>query len=108
MKTIPLTRPGVFVPILMSMIAIAMVAGHALIYGTTSEAEEGTAAHIFQLLIILQIPIIVLFAVKWLPKEPRAAAWSLPVSYTHLRAHETVLDLVCRLLLEKKKQTIAH
>ena len=27
-----------------------------------------------------------------------------PVSYTHLRAHETVLDLVCRLLLEKKKQ----
>ena len=27
------------------------------------------------------------------------------VSYTHLRAHETVLDLVCRLLLEKKKMT---
>ena len=26
------------------------------------------------------------------------------VSYTHLRAHETVLDLVCRLLLEKKKR----
>ena len=25
-----------------------------------------------------------------------------PVSYTHLRAHETVLDLVCRLLLAKK------
>ena len=28
------------------------------------------------------------------------------VSYTHLRAHETVLDLVCRLLLEKKKTII--
>ena len=27
-----------------------------------------------------------------------------PVSYTHLRAHETVLDLVCRLLLDKTKQ----
>ena len=26
------------------------------------------------------------------------------VSYTHLRAHETVLDLVCRLLLEKKRE----
>ena len=26
-----------------------------------------------------------------------------PVSYTHLRAHETVLDLVCRLLLDKNK-----
>ena len=29
-----------------------------------------------------------------------------PVSYTHLRAHETVLDLVCRLLLEKKTNPI--
>ena len=27
------------------------------------------------------------------------------VSYTHLRAHETVLDPVCRLLLQKKKNT---
>src|SRR5450756_3074863 len=33
--------------------------------------------------------------------EPDAAA---PVSYTHLRAHETRHDLVCRLLLEKKKK----
>ena len=31
-----------------------------------------------------------------------------PVSYTHLRAHETVLDLVCRLLLEKKKTTYRY
>ena len=30
------------------------------------------------------------------------------VSYTHLRAHETVLDLVCRLLLEKKKTYITR
>src|SRR5665811_937893 len=33
----------------------------------------------------------------------KQALWIGPVSYTHLRAHETVLDLVCRLLLEKKK-----
>ena len=39
------------------------------------------------------------------------SAWQLwielghttPVSYTHLRAHETKANLVCRLLLEKKK-----
>ena len=30
-----------------------------------------------------------------------------PVSYTHLRAHETVLDIVCRLLLEKTKNNDA-
>ena len=34
-----------------------------------------------------------------------AAVAAGAVSYTHLRAHETVLDLVCRLLLEKKKNT---
>ena len=28
--------------------------------------------------------------------------------YTHLRAHETVLDLVCRLLLEKKNTHIIY
>ena len=30
-----------------------------------------------------------------------------PVSYTHLRAHETVLDLVCRLLLDKTQRITA-
>ena len=37
---------------------------------------------------------------------PVAAFTPMPdtVSYTHLRAHETVLDLVCRLLLEKKNK----
>ena len=33
-----------------------------------------------------------------------ASVSSVPVSYTHLRAHETRHDLVCRLLLEKKKK----
>ena len=35
------------------------------------------------------------------------AYWRAPVSYTHLRAHETVLDLVCRLLLEKKTRKLS-
>src|SRR5665811_1893874 len=40
----------------------------------------------------------------WRAEDRTAATVSAlcePVSYTHLRAHETVLDLVCRLLLEK-------
>ena len=39
-----------------------------------------------------------------IPFEGNYSGWLEPVSYTHLRAHETVLDLVCRLLLEKKKK----
>ena len=36
--------------------------------------------------------------------EHNVVDYTKSVSYTHLRAHETVLDLVCRLLLEKKKK----
>ena len=39
-------------------------------------------------------------------RSSRIALVVYAVSYTHLRAHETVLDLVCRLLLEKKKQKL--
>ena len=45
-----------------------------------------------------------------IPKQelgPHVAALGA-VSYTHLRAHETVLDLVCRLLLEKKQTPISN
>ena len=37
-------------------------------------------------------------------EQAKVARRRVPVSYTHLRAHETVLDLVCRLLLEKKNK----
>ena len=43
-----------------------------------------------------------------LPPDVADHVTEIPVSYTHLRAHETVLDLVCRLLLEKKKTTFQH
>src|SRR5450756_3199753 len=43
------------------------------------------------------------FASKTIEVVP-VVPWSIAVSYTHLRAHETRHDLVCRLLLEKKKK----
>ena len=52
--------------------------------------------------------LVPLFATAALARRviPDQMAYVDPVSYTHLRAHETVLDLVCRLLLEKKKSKI--
>ena len=50
-------------------------------------------------------------AAKWYrlaAEQGYADAQTNSVSYTHLRAHETVLDLVCRLLLEKKNITYTH
>ncbi len=44
----------------------------------------------------------------WDEAEPQLQMASEAVAYTHLRAHETVLDHVCRLLLEKKKTLLDH
>src|SRR5665809_164757 len=41
---------------------------------------------------------------RWPSRPPGGRA----VSYTHLRAHETKANLVCRLLLEKKKNPKKH
>ena len=48
-------------------------------------------------------PALALFAILALAAIAVAEVPLVAVSYTHLRAHETVLDLVCRRLLEKKK-----
>ena len=46
-----------------------------------------------------------IFAVHLVDEDHARQLPLVPVSYTHLRAHETVLDLVCRLLLENKNNT---
>jgi hypothetical protein len=57
----------------MSVAALATVVVHVAMFGTAREADEGTAAHLFQLLMVAQVPIIAFFAVKWLPRTPRQA-----------------------------------
>jgi hypothetical protein len=42
-------------------------------FGTARQADEGTAAHLWQLLMAGQVPFVAFFAVKWLPLEPRRA-----------------------------------
>jgi hypothetical protein len=64
-------RPSAFLPVAMSLIALAMVPAHVAIFGFQHNEDEGAAAHIFQLLMVFQAPIILLFAMKWLPREPR-------------------------------------
>lgn len=63
-------QPSAIVPVVMSAAALCLVLGHAAIYGIVHEADEGAAAHLFQLLMVAQVPIIVFFAVKWLPRTP--------------------------------------
>jgi hypothetical protein len=66
-------RPSAFLPVAMSLVALATVLVHVALFGAAREADEGAAAHIFQLLMVVQVPIIAFFAIKWLPRTPRQA-----------------------------------
>jgi hypothetical protein len=54
-----------------------MVLGHFAIYAAIHETDEGTAAHIFQLLMAGQLPVVAFFAIKWLPRAPQRALYVL-------------------------------
>ena len=66
-------KPSAFLPVAMSCAALATVLSHVAMFGVVREADEGTAAHIFQLLMIAEVPIVAFFAIKWLPRFPRQA-----------------------------------
>jgi hypothetical protein len=66
-----LRHTSALLPLLMSFAALSLVAGHAAMYGVVHEADEGTPAHIFQLLMILQVPLVAFFAITWLPRDRR-------------------------------------
>ncbi len=70
MKKPTIRQPTVFLPLVMSLFALSMVLVHFAIFGIVEETDEGTAAHIFQLLMVVQIPIVAFFAIKWLPFAP--------------------------------------
>ena len=57
----------------MSFAALAVVIGYVAMFGTARQADEGAAAHTWQLLMAAQIPVIIFFAVRWLPQAPRQA-----------------------------------
>jgi hypothetical protein len=66
-------RPSAFLPVAMSFVALVAVLGHVLMFGAAREADEGAAAHIFQLLMVAELPIVASFAIKWLPRFPKQA-----------------------------------
>ena len=68
-----LWHPSAFLPIAMSLLAVAVVLAHIAIFGTARQPDEGTAAHLWQLLMAGQLPIILFFAIRWLPRAPRCA-----------------------------------
>jgi hypothetical protein len=68
---IMLKHPSAFLPVAMSLGALATVGLFAAFHGTAPQADEGAAAHIWQLLMAAQGPIVLFFAIKWVPQSPR-------------------------------------
>ena len=65
-------KPSAFLPVTMSLAALAVVLVQIIMSGTARQADEGTAAHLWQILMAAQIPIIGFFAIKWLPQSARS------------------------------------
>ena len=68
-----LRHPSAFFPIAMSLLAVGVVLTHLVFFGTARQPDEGTAAHVWQLLMAGQLPIILFFAIRWLPQARRYA-----------------------------------
>lgn len=66
-------RPSAFLPIVMSLIAVSLVGIHIAAHGTAAQRDEGSAAHLWQLLMAVQLPIIAFFMIRWTSRAPRAA-----------------------------------
>jgi len=69
-----LKHPAAFLPLLMSLAALAIVVIHVARFGAAREADEGTSAHLWQLLMAGQLPLVAFFALTRLPRDPRPAA----------------------------------
>ncbi|WP_263352231.1 hypothetical protein [Acidicapsa acidisoli] len=69
-------QPSAFLPLTMSLTALTMLASVLICEliqngQIVREADEGTVAHLWQILMAGQLPIIAFFAIKWLPRAPK-------------------------------------
>jgi hypothetical protein len=71
MNISPIKRPSALFPIGMSIAALLTVLYQVARYGISRQTDEGAVAHMWQLLMAGQIPVVVFYAIKFLPKAPK-------------------------------------
>lgn len=64
-------KPSALFPMAMSFVALAIVLGYVARFGVVRETDEGAVAHLWQLLMAAQLPVLAFFAIKWLPRAPK-------------------------------------
>lgn len=66
------TKPSGALPLLMSLTALLIAIVYIITTGGQPQADEGAAAHIFQLMVVGQVPIIGFFLLRWIRASPMA------------------------------------
>lgn len=67
-------KPSAWVPIAVSLTVLAIMLIHFAVSGIpVRETDEGTAAHLFQIWLGLEVLMVGFFAIKWLPQRPKQA-----------------------------------
>ncbi len=67
-----LRSASAWIPLAMSLAALALGLGHFAAYGIVHETDEGAAAHIWQILMVAQLPVVGYFLVRWLRARPKS------------------------------------
>ena len=82
-------QPSAWIPLAMSLVALAMILGYVAIFGIVQNGDEGAPARIFQLIMVAQLPIAAFFGLRWITKKPKetlivlvvqAIAWVIPIA----------------------------
>jgi hypothetical protein len=72
-------KPSALLPIVMSLAALFIVLGYVMTFGVVRESDEGAAAHLWQLLMAGQLPVLLFVAVKWLPRAPKQTLYVIAI-----------------------------
>lgn len=65
----PIKHWSAWLPLGMSLAALTLVLVHAAVFGVVHEKDEGVAAHVWQILMVAQLPVAAYFMLKWLPSR---------------------------------------
>lgn len=96
MDVVPIKHWSALLPLAMSAAGLGLIFGHLALAGTVRAPDEGTAAHLWQLLMAAEVPAIGFFAFTWLPRAARQALLILAV-----QAAAVVANLVSLYVLER-------
>ena len=66
-------QPTGYLPVVMSLGALVMIVWFVAVHGLVHQPDEGAQAHLWQLLVAGQVPLVAYFALRWLPRARRSA-----------------------------------